>query len=535
MKMLRIGSRLIVIGYILAKYHIDEFILHAGWFYSFRFVSYLNPLRYGKSRKLTRGERLRLALESLGPIFVKFGQMLSTRRDLLPADVAEELSHLQDNVKPFPGVIAKKIIEEALGQPVSLIFREFSQEPLASASVAQVHAATLLTGEEVVVKVLRPNVKQQIENDLEILNSLAKLAHYFLPNGKKLRAQDIVKEFEMSLHAELDLMQEASNAAILRRNFLNSPQLYIPEIFWDYCQKNVLVMERIYGLPISNLEVLNANQINLKILAESVIEVFFTQVFKHNFFHADMHPGNLFVNTSPKGQIIAVDFGIVSSLTESDRRYIAENLLAFFHRDYRKVALLHVESGWVDDDTRITEFEAAIRTASEPVFEKPLSQISMGQLIMNLVRIARNFNIHVQPQLILLQKTLLNVEGLGRTLYPELDLWSTAKPFLEKWLSAQVGPKAFFKKVKENLPFWLEKMPDMPDLIQKALINAQRPQAPMTIIEKVSPKKSRFFLGSGIGLLIGAVLTFALSNHPSPAGWVLFGLGMAALVLESLA
>ena len=513
MKALRIFSRSMVIGYTLARYRVDELVLHSGWFYSFRFIAYFNPMRYVSRKKLTRGERLRLALEQLGPIFVKFGQLLSTRRDLLPLDIANELANLQDQVKPFSGKVAKKIIEENLNKPITEIFKDFNEEALASASIAQVHAVTLLNGKDAVVKVLRPNVKKQIESDLEVLNFMARLAHYFLPNSKKIRPQEIISEFEMSLRGELDLMQEAANATTLRRNFIASNLLYIPEIYWDFCQKNVMVMERIYGIPANDIEDLRMHRCNLKELAEHLIEIFFTQVFKYNFFHADLHPGNLFVSLLNPGQLIAVDFGIVSSLSENDRRYIAENLLAFFHRDYRKVAELHIEAGWVESGVRTSEFEAAIRAVSEPVFEKPLKEISMGQLIMNLIRIARSFNIQIQPQLILLQKTLLTVEGLGRQLDPDLDLWSTAKPFLEKWLREQIGTKAFIKKVKENLPFWLEKLPDMPDLIYKTMLNIQESNRSTPVIMK--EKKFSFqtlFSGLCCGLILGAGLMVILER-----------------------
>lgn len=530
MKFIRTSKRLLFISYIFARYRIDEIILHSEWLYSFRFISYFNLMRYLPNKKLSRGQRLRLALERLGPIFVKFGQLLSTRRDLLPPDIADELAKLQDNVKPFSGKIARSLIEECLNKPISSVFKNFTEIPLASASIAQVHAATLLNNEQVVIKILRPHIHKQIQSDVEILELIAKLTHYFLPNAKSLRATEVVQEFELSLNAELNLMQEASNAAILRRNFLHSNLLYIPKIYWDYCHNNMLIMERVFGIPVNNFIQLKEQQINLKNLAENLIETFFTQVFKHNFFHADLHPGNLFVSTTKPEKFIAVDFGIVSSLTESDRRYIAENLLAFFHRDYRKVAELHIASGWVNHDIRVTEFEAAIRSASEPVFEKPLKEISMGQVIMNLLRIARNFNIQIQPQLILLQKTLLHVEGLGRQLYPELDLWKTAKPFLEKWLKEQMGPKLFFKKIKEKLPSWFEKMPEIPDLVYQALINAQQPKVIVPMTENANNKTGSFLLGCGIGFLISSSVSFALQDQLTISGWTLLSLGLGALI-----
>jgi len=531
MKTFRIVSRIFVIYYVLARYRVNELVLHSDWFNTFRFLNYLNPMRYLPTKKLSRAQRLRLALERLGPIFVKFGQVLSTRRDLLPSDIADELANLQDQVKPFSGKKAREIIEESLGKPIQDIFKSFDETALASASIAQVHAATLYSEEQVVIKVLRPGIGKQISRDIEVLKALAKLTHYLLPSGRKLRAQEIVEEFEASLNAELDLMQEAANATTLRRQFVHSSLLYIPEVYWDYCQKDVMVMERIFGVPAYDISTLKTKGYDLKKLAENVLEIFFTQVFKNNFFHADMHPGNLFVSNVNRQQFIAVDFGIVSSLTESDRRYIAENLLAFFHRDYRRVAELHIASGWVNADIRITEFEAAIRAVSEPVFEKPLKQISMGQLIMNLIRVARAFNIKIQPQLILLQKTLLNVEGLGRQLDPDLDLWSTAKPFLEKWLRQQMGPKAFLKKVKEQLPFWLEKLPDMPDLIYQALLNAKQPAKPMQPVEEKEKTSSMDLLtGIGAAFMMSTVIVSVVENNIGASSYIFFTLGVVAFV-----
>jgi ubiquinone biosynthesis protein len=432
-----------------------------------RFIVYLNPWNWFRKEHLTHGEALRKSLEELGPIFIKFGQTLSTRPDILPQDIAQELSKLQDKVPPFPSNKAMTLIEKAYGMSPYEVFAEFDPIPLASASMAQVHAATLKTGEEVIVKVLRPNMRRIIEQDLSIMHTIAKLADRYWPEGKRLKPKEIVKEFGHTLLDELDLLREAANATQLRRNFNDSPILYIPEVYWDYCRPNVMVLERIHGIPISDLSNLQAHGVNIKKLAERGVEIFFTQVFRDCFFHADMHPGNIFVSyKNPSDpQYICIDFGIMGTLNDSDKRYLAENLLAFFNRDYRRVAQLHVESGWVARDTRIEEFESSIRTVCEPIFERPLKDISFAQVVLRLFQVARRFHMQVQPQLVLLQKTLLAVEGLGRQLYPDLDLWATAKPFLEKWVKDQIGPKAFFNQLKQNLPFFTEQLPHMPKLL----------------------------------------------------------------------
>jgi ubiquinone biosynthesis protein len=463
--------RLMRINFILMRYNLDELILSTSWFYPFRFLNYLNPWRWTVSRKLTRGERIRLAIESLGPIFIKAGQVLSTRRDLLPDDIAEELSKLQDRVPPFCGRQAQRIIENSLGQPITDIFAAFDQQALASASIAQVHAATLLDGKSAVVKVLRPGIKKIIDRDLDLLFTLAGLADRYSVHGRRFKPKEIVEEVAHTLYDELDLMREGANASQLKRNFLGSPLLYVPEIYWSYCRSDVLVMERIEGIPIHNIAALKAAGVNMKKLAERGVEIFFTQVFRDSFFHADMHPGNIFVSTKDveNPQCIAVDFGIVGSLDSKDQRYLAENLLAFFKRDYQRVAELHVASGWLPPDTRIDQFEGAIRAVCEPIFERPLKDISFGQLLLRLFQTARRFNINIQPQLILLQKTLLSIEGLGRQLDPDLDIWTTAGPYLEKWVKKQMGVKAFFRRVQENLPYWSEKLPEIPGLIHDVL------------------------------------------------------------------
>jgi ubiquinone biosynthesis protein len=467
MKPIKQLVRLIHINYILAKNGLDNVVVSLRLFPPLRFIVYLNPWNWFRKVKLTRGEALRKTLEELGPIFIKFGQALSTRPDILPDDIALELSKLQDKVPPFSSDIALTILEKAYGQSPYEVFAQFDRVALASASMAQVHAATLKTGEDVVIKILRPNMRRIIEQDLSIMRTIASLADRYWPESKRLKPKEIVKEFEHTLLDELNLLREAANAAQLRRNFNHSPLLYIPEIYWDYSRKNVMVMERIHGIPVSDISSLREHGINIKKLAERGVEIFFTQVFRDCFFHADMHPGNIFV--SPKHpqepQYICIDFGIIGTLNDSDKRYLAENLLAFFNRDYRRVAQLHVESGWVARDTRVEEFESAIRTVCEPIFEKPLKDISFAQVVLHLFQVARRFHMEVQPQLILLQKTLLAIEGLGRQLYPELDLWATAKPFLEKWVRQQIGPKAFLQQLKLNLPFIAEQLPHLPKLI----------------------------------------------------------------------
>ena len=414
-----------------------------------------------------RGARIRKALEDLGPIFVKFGQTLSTRRDLLPDDIAQELVKLQDRVPPFDVDSAKALIENALGNRVSEAFAYFEDQPLASASVAQVHAARLHSGEEVVVKVLRPGIEERIKADLDLLFDLAEIANRYLPDAPRLRPLEVVSEFKKTLLDELDLIREASNAAEIRRRFENSDILYIPRVYFDLTRKNVLVMEHVSGIPIGDIEKLRSSGVNLKTLAERGVEIFFTQVLRDSLFHADMHPGNIFATSDAK--YIAIDFGIVGSISHEDKRYIAENFRAFFNRDYRKVAEMHIESGWVPRDTRVTEFEAAIRSVCEPIFEKPLKDISYGHLLLRLFQVARRFNMEVQPQLVLLQKTLLNIEGLGRELYPELDLWKTAKPFIENWFRSEIGLSANLDHLKTQLPEWAQHWPEMPMLVHRSL------------------------------------------------------------------
>ncbi|MCS0353289.1 ubiquinone biosynthesis regulatory protein kinase UbiB [Vibrio ordalii] len=418
------------------------------------------------------GERLRLALQELGPVWIKFGQMMSTRRDLFPPHIADQLALLQDKVAPFDGVLAKTQMEKALGGALETWFDEFDIEPLASASIAQVHTAKLKSsGREIVLKVIRPDIRPVIDADIKLMYRMAKIVAKALPEARRLKPVEVVREYEKTLLAELDLRREAANAIQLRRNFENSEELYIPEIIPDFSNETVMVSERIYGIQVSDIEGLAANGTNMKLLAERGVSVFFTQVFRDSFFHADMHPGNVFVNPAhpDNPQWIGLDCGIVGTLNSEDKRYLAENFLAFFNRDYRRVAQLHVDSGWVPRETNIDEFEFAIRVVCEPIFAKPLCEISFGHVLLNLFNTARRFNMEVQPQLVLLQKTLLYVEGLGRQLYPQLDLWQTAKPFLEKWMMNQVGPQAFIRAVKERAPLWAEKLPELPELLYDSL------------------------------------------------------------------
>jgi ubiquinone biosynthesis protein len=458
------------INFVLARHGLDEIILATHLFRPFRFLYYLAPWTWIPRKRGPRAVRIRLALEELGPIYVKFGQILSTRQDLLPDDIALELARLQDDVPPFPGSQARAAIEAAQGAPIEEIFNQFDETPLASASIAQVHTAQLKDGTDVVIKVLRPNIREYITRDVNLLHTIASLAERYWQHGKRLHPCEVITEFEKILYDELDLLREAANASQLRRNFSDTDVLYVPEVYWPYCRPDVMVMERIHGIQISNVDALRANNIDLKTLSERGVEIFFTQVFRHNFFHADMHPGNLFVGTD--GRYMAVDFGIMGTLNPVDQRYLAENFLAFFNRDYRRVAELHVESEWVPEGTRVDEFEAAIRTVCEPIFEKPLNEISFGNVLLRLFQTARRFNMEVQPQLVLLQKTLLNIEGLGRQLYPELDLWKTAKPFLERTMSEQLGARSLLRNLKDSIPAWIDTMPDMPVLTHRFLEQA---------------------------------------------------------------
>ena len=465
-------GRLLRITHVFMRHDLDEFIRAVHLFRPYRLIFRAISLRWVVADARPRGQRLREALESLGPVFVKFGQMMSTRPDLLPEDIAVELARLQDQVPPFAGDIAQAQIEKALGAPVAKLFRTFDVTPLASASVAQVHAAVLHDGREVVVKVLRPGISAVIARDLALLNTMARLAERWWPAARRLKPIEVVAEYRKTIHDELDLMREAANASRLRANFDGSPLLYVPQVYWDYTRSDVMVMERIHGIPVSDVAGLKRAGIDLRTLAHHGVEIFFTQAFRDSYFHADMHPGNIFV--SPEGKYCAVDFGIMGTLSDRDKLYLAENLLAFFNRDYRAVAEAHVRAGWVNRDTRLDEFESAIRAVCEPIFARPIKEISFGRLMLRLFQTARRFDMEVQPQLVLLQKTLFNIEGLGRQLYPDLDLWETAKPFLEKWMREQVGPGAFFRGLLRELPRWSQQLPEFPALAFDVLRQTQR-------------------------------------------------------------
>lgn len=466
--MLRAGQifRLIYINIVLVRHGLEEVVFAIHLFRPFRFLLYLSPFHWVRDTDISHGARIRRALEDLGPIFIKFGQMLSTRRDLLPDDIADELAKLQDAVPPFSGDVAIKVIEKAYGESIDDTFKAFEKTPLASASIAQVHGAVLHDGHEVVVKVLRPGIEKVIRRDIGLLQIIARLAERYWPDGKRLRPVAVVAEYEKTILDELDLMREAANASQLRRNFEDSADLYVPDVHWTYNRKHIMVMERIRGIPVSSIDKLVAHGIDMKRLSARGVEIFFTQVFVHNFFHADMHPGNIFVSYErPEDpQYLAVDFGIMGTLSPSDQRYLAENFVAFFNRDYRRVSELHIESGWVPASTRVDEFESAIRTVCEPIFQRPLSEISFGNLLLRLFQTARRFHMEVQPQLVLLQKTLLNIEGLGRQLDPDLNLWETAKPFLDNWMSEQVGLRGLLRGLQTNVPMMVKRFPELPEM-----------------------------------------------------------------------
>ena len=475
MTRLRVAARLLEIHRALVRHGLDDFVRATHLYRPFRFLFYLSPWTwFQRSAGATRGERLRLALEELGPIFVKFGQAVSTRRDLLPVDIADELAKLQDRVPPFDSAVAVATIEQAFGRPLADIFATFEAQPLAAASIAQVHAATLKSGEEVVVKILRPGMHEVIERDLEVLTTLAALADEYWEDARRLRPTELVSEYRKTIIDELDLMREAGNAAQLKRNFAGSTLLYVPAVYWDYCRSNVMVMERIHGIIVSRMEELRARGTNIAKLAENGVEIFFTQVFRHNFFHADMHPGNIFVQTDdPENpRYAAVDFGIVGTLQPRDQHYLAENFLAFFDRDYGRVAALHIESGWVPRSARVDELESAVRTVCEPIFNKPLAEISFAQVLLRLFEVARRFDMQVQPQLVLLQKTLLNIEGLGRQLYPELDLWKTAQPILKRWMRERMSPRTLIKQARAQLPDTIEALKRLPQLFNTTVREA---------------------------------------------------------------
>jgi ubiquinone biosynthesis protein len=534
--------RLAKIALVVGKYRLDLLLQKEHLPFAMRAL--LAPaVLFGKTQ-LGRGERLRLALEELGPIFIKFGQLLSTRPDLVPADICAELAQLQDRVPPFSSNIFKSNVEAALQGSVDDLFYSFEADPLASASVAQVHAAVLADGREVVVKAVRPGIEKIIRQDIALMYSLAELLKKYSEDGRRLRPLEVVSDYEVVILEELNLQSEGANASLLRHNWDGSPLLYVPEIYWPYSNQNVLVMERIYGIPVTNMTELEAAGVDMKLLAERGVEIFFTQVFEHNFFHADMHPGNIFVDArQPKApSYLAIDCAIMGSLSNDDQFYLARNLLAIFNRDYRQVAELHIRSGWVPKDTPVNEFTGAIRSVCEPIFERPLNEISLGHMLINLFTTARRFNMEVQPSLVLLQKTLLNIEGLGRQMYPQLDLWSTAQPFLDKWLKDRYSPKSIVRQFKRHLPDWLEHLPQIPPMIFQALQTMQQPPGAVSTtapaIHSESPAKSTKWLnrigaavtGVGVGLA-SPHWAESISQIPS-SSLILISLGLLLLLLR---
>ena len=532
-------ARLLRITQVFVRHDLDEFVTAIHLFRPYRLLLRLAPWRLFARRGLARGVRLREALEELGPVFVKFGQMLSTRPDLLPEDIAEELARLQDRVPPFSGDESVRLIEQALGGKLDGFFSEFSREPIASASVAQVHIARLHDGSEVAVKVLRPGIESVIERDLELLFLLARLAVRYVPDTRRFRPVEVVNEFNKTIHDELDLRVESANASRLRANFESSNLLYVPKVYWDLTRRTVMVLERIHGIPVGNVEGLKAAGVDMRRLAHNGVEIFFTQAFRDGFFHADMHPGNIFV--SPEGQYRAVDFGIMGTLGEKDKRYLAENFLAFFNRDYHAVADAHLRAGWVPAGTRIEEFEAAIRTVCEPVFARPIKDISFGRFLLHLFQTARRFNMEVQPQLVLLQKTLFNIEGLGRRLYPDLDLWETAKPYLERWMSEHMGPRAFIRTLRNEFPKWWAMLPEIPALVHEGLRRAGQEESAREStareIEQLRRQLCRqhrrlYFAVAGSGLLIAGAVVLGMdvtlygeALWGRVLGWALAALG----------
>ena len=540
-RVLRLATILRTVG----RYRLDEFIDTELLPTLPRIALGLSPWRLHRAPDLPRGVRLRRALEELGPVFIKFGQMLSTRRDLLPEDIADELAKLQDDVPPFPEQQSIAIIEKALSKPVTELFATFDPTPMASASVAQVHTATLHSGEQAVVKVVRPDIEPIIRQDLALLFTLARLVAKYLPDGRRLRPVEVVSDYKLVILDELDMGREAANASQLRRNFENSKLVYIPEVYWDYTSRNVFTMERISGIPVTDMDALRAKGTDFKVLGERGVEIFFTQVFRDSFFHADMHPGNIFVDATDPADptYIAVDCAIVGSLSDADQYYLARNLLGIFRRDYREVAQLHVECGWVPPQTRVQDFESALRAVCEPIFERPISEISFGQLLIYLFRTASRFDMEVQPSLVLLQKTLLNIEGLGRQLYPELNLWDTAQPFLEEWVQERYSPQSVFKRLQRHAPSWLEQLPQLPDVmldnlqqsreVEQRFTQQQQRLEELQDHNRENKQQRRRHLVAAIACAGAAVSVFPgawqqLANAPV-ISWLLAGLAVSLL------
>ncbi|GAB3284899.1 ubiquinone biosynthesis regulatory protein kinase UbiB [Parahaliea aestuarii] len=538
------GRRLAKILRVAGRHRLDTFFEADSLPPWLRLAFRLSPWRLGPAPTESRGVRLRQALEELGPVFIKFGQVLSTRRDLMPPDIADELAKLQDDVPPFSETQSVAIIERALGKPVGELFASFEATPMASASVAQVHAATLKSGEQVVVKVVRPDIERVIRQDLALLYTLAHLVARYLPDGRRLRPVEVISDYEITILDELDLGREAANASQLRRNWEDSPLVYIPQVYWDYTCREVCTMERISGIPVTDMDTLRARGVDLKLLAERGVEIFFTQVFRDSFFHADMHPGNIFVDASDPADptYIAVDCAIIGSLSDSDQYYLARNLLAIFHRDYHECAQLHVECGWVPPHTRVQDFESAMRAVCEPVFERPISEISFGQLLIYLFHTARRFDMEVQPSLVLLQKTMLNIEGLGRVLYPELNLWDTAQPYLERWVSERYSPQSILKRLQRHAPSWLEQLPALPDAVldnlqqsrdtERHLARQQQQMKALQAEQQRRVSRRRRHLLAALACATAALLAWpegrALLGAAPPLSWLL---GLAALAL----
>ena len=505
----------VFIVWVVFRHGLDELVLSNFSHPWFRLIT--RVVTVGRTLKEPRGQRLRQALEALGPIFVKFGQVLSTRRDLLPPDIADELALLQDRVPPFSSDVAVQTIERAFGRPIDQVFATFEREPVASASIAQVHFAVLADGREVAVKVLRPNMLSVIDKDLSLMRTMAGWVERLSDDGRRLKPREVVAEFDKYLHDELDLLREASSAAQLRRNMQDLDLVLIPEMVWDYCRTEVMVMERMHGVPISQIERLRSAGVDIPRLARDGVTIFFTQVFRDGFFHADMHPGNIQVSLAPEtfGRYISLDFGIVGTLTEFDKEYLAQNFTAFFQRDYKRVAELHIESGWVPAHTRVDELEASVRAVCEPYFDRPLREISLGMVLMRLFQTSRRFHVEIQPQLVLLQKTLLNIEGLGRQLDPELDLWSTAKPFLESWMLEQVGPEKLLQQLKAEAPQYAKLLPMLPRLLHDALKQrATPPSGDLKALLAEQRRTNRLLQGmvyAAVGFVAGLLVMQVLS------------------------